>query len=126
MGPLFAGGSCSELFGPAPDQSKELTSRSFRYSNCGLPLLNIDVGFSAFMSSGPAIDVIAKMIGGRGGAGGRGGHAGGRGGYGGGGGPGANGSDLHELSPEQIRLAKNKLRGMKVSYQPSPRSDPYS
>jgi eukaryotic translation initiation factor 2C len=94
------------------DRNK-LTTRSFRYSNCGLPLLNIDVGFSAFMSSGPAIDVIVKMIGARGGpGGGRGGYAGGRGGAGGGG---QSGRDLHELSPEQIRLVKNKLRGMKVS-----------
>jgi eukaryotic translation initiation factor 2C len=93
----------------------QLTIRSFRYSNCGLPLLNIDVGFSAFMSSGPAIDVIAKMIGGRGGpGGGRGGYGGGRGGFSGGGGQ--SGADLQELTAEQIRLIKNKLRGMKVSF----------
>lgn len=66
------------------------------------------------MSSGPAVDVIAKMIGGRGGPGGRGGFGGGRGGYGGGHGGGPSGADLHELTPEQIRLVKNKLRGMKV------------
>ena len=68
------------------------------------------------MSSGPAIDVIAKIIGGRGGPGGRGGFSGGRGGHAGAlghGGP--SGADLHELTAEQIRLVKNKLRGMKVS-----------
>jgi len=29
--------------------------RSFRYSNSGFPILNLDIGFSAFLESGPAI-----------------------------------------------------------------------
>lgn len=79
-----------------------------------MPLLNLDVGFSAFLSAGPAIEVIAKMLGGP--------ARGGRGGFGRGGGgpsmggPGSHGADLHTLDSHQIGMIKNKLRGMKVGF----------
>jgi hypothetical protein len=78
--------------------------RSFRYSSCGLPVLNLDVGYSAFLASGPAIDVIAKIIGMP--------AARGRGGYMGGIQP---KRELTEMNERDIARAKSKLRGAKVS-----------
>ena len=78
--------------------------RSFRYSSCGLPVLNLDVGYSAFLASGPAVDVIAKIIGMP--------AVRGRGGYMGGSQP---KRELTEMSERDIARAKSKLRGAKVS-----------
>lgn len=76
-----------------------LTPRSFRYSNSGLPLLNLDLGFSAFLQSGPALHVVAQILGS--GAGGmRGGPA-----------P----PSLDQLDERQISILKKKLRGARVS-----------
>lgn len=83
--------------------------RSFRYSNSGLPVLNLDVGYSAFLASGPAIEVIAKIIG-SGKPGGAGG--GGRGGYMGGV---QQRGELYQMSERDVAIAKSKLRGAKVS-----------
>jgi eukaryotic translation initiation factor 2C len=77
--------------------------RSFRYSSCGLPVLNLDVGYSAFLASGPAVDVIAKIIGMP--------AARGRGGYMGGIQP---KRELTEMNERDIARAKSKLRGAKV------------
>lgn len=81
--------------------------RSFRYSNSGLPVLNLDVGYSAFIASGPAIDVISKILGPN--------NARGRGGYMGGIQPGQSGHGLTTMSERDVAIAKSKLRGAKVS-----------
>jgi eukaryotic translation initiation factor 2C len=83
---------------------RSTNSRSFRYSSCGLPVLNLDVGYSAFLASGPAIDVIAKIIGMP--------AVRGRGGYLGGIQP---KRELFEMNERDIARAKSKLRGAKVS-----------
>jgi eukaryotic translation initiation factor 2C len=83
---------------------------SFRCSNSGFPLLNLDIGFSAFLASGPALEVIAKILG-RDRGGGVGPQFGPSGGYTGG----PNRQDINELSPTEIGIIKNKLRGAKVS-----------
>ena len=96
--------------------------RSFRHSSSGLPLLNIDVAFSAFLGTGPALEVIAKILdkegnsdrGGRGrgsfvGQGGRGGYYGGVQNH--------NGPTIVELTEREIGIIKHKLRGVKVSCQ---------
>ena len=71
-------------------------------------MLNLDVGYSAFLASGPAIDVIAKIIGpGKGAPGSRGG------GYLGGV---PQGNDLYQMSERDVAIAKSKLRGAKVSW----------
>lgn len=84
--------------------------RSFRCSNSGLPLLNLDIGFSAFLASGPALEVVAKILG-RDRGGGAGPRSGPWGRYTGG----PNRQDISELSPGEIGIIKNKLRGAKVS-----------
>ncbi|WVR05874.1 hypothetical protein IAU60_002900 [Kwoniella sp. DSM 27419] len=86
--------------------------QSFRYSNSGLPLLNVDIGLSAFLADGPALEVIGKIIQ-RGRTSGTGGRAG-RGGF-------ARalhtpGSEISELTPFEIHLVKKMLRGVKVGY----------
>jgi len=85
-------------------ESSSTDPRSFRYSSCGLPVLNLDVGYSAFLASGPAVDVIAKIIGMP--------AVRGRGGYMGGIQP---KRELTEMSERDIARAKSKLRGAKVS-----------
>lgn len=80
-----------------------LKLRSFRYSSSGLPVLNLDVGYSAFLASGPAVDVIAKIIGMP--------ATRGRGGYTGGIQP---KRELTEMNERDIARAKSKLRGAKV------------
>ncbi|RSH92939.1 hypothetical protein EHS25_008385 [Saitozyma podzolica] len=74
--------------------------QSFRCSNSGFPLLNLDIGFSAFLASGPALEVIAKILG-----------------------RDRGGGDINELSPTEIGIIKNKLRGAKftVTHRPSTR-----
>lgn len=86
-----------------------IKTRSFRYSSSGLPLLNIDIGFSAFLATGPAIEVITKILG-RGGPPRRGGFRGGPPP------PVAAPAIIHALEPREISIIKNKLRGAKVSY----------
>jgi eukaryotic translation initiation factor 2C len=73
-------------------------------------VLNLDVGFSAFLASGPAIEVIAKIIGSS--------AQRGRGGYLGGVQP---KRDLVEMTERDIARAKSKLRGAKVSQLAWPR-----
>lgn len=86
--------------------SKLTRLRSFRYSNSGLPLLNLDVCYSAFLASGPAIEVIAKIIGpGIQGARARGGYMGGI----------QENQSLMQMTERDIAVAKSKLRGAKVS-----------
>ena len=93
---------------PVSELRTSTDARSFRYSSCGLPVLNLDVGYSAFLASGPAIDVIAKIIGMP--------AARGRGGYTGGIQP---KRELTEMNERDIARAKSKLRGAKVSQLPS-------
>ena len=83
-----------------------IASRSFRYSNSGQPLLNLDIGFSAFLSAGPAIEVIAKILNRGAGISGRGGYTGGV--------PGRS-NEISELTESEHKIVKNKLRGAKVS-----------
>jgi hypothetical protein len=97
----YARASCSTYISTTPCSHQSDMHRSFRYSCSGLPLLNLDLGFSAFLQSGPLLDVIAKML--RGASNARGPL-----------GP-ANGSGLSQLSPENIHTIKKVLRGAKVS-----------
>jgi len=90
---------------PISELRTSTDARSFRYSSCGLPVLNLDVGYSAFLASGPAVDVIAKIIGMPAPRGG------GRGGYTGGIQP---RRELTEMNERDIARAKSKLRGAKV------------
>lgn len=76
--------------------------RSFRYSNSGLPLINLDLGFSAFLSSGPALEVVARILGT-----GPGGMRGG---------PGGPAMSFDFLNDQQISILKRKLRGAKVGW----------
>ena len=74
--------------------------RSFRYSNSGLPMLNLDIGFSAFLAAGPALEVISKILArSRGGSGGPGGRP---------------GSEISQPSGYEISTVKRVLRGAKV------------
>lgn len=106
---------CSEFISIRPTHD-----RSFRHSSSGLPLLNIDVAFSAFLGTGPALEVIAKILD-RGGSGGRGrGHGSqfnqGRGGYQGGlQNYRQDGPPIVELTEREITIIKHKLRGAKVN-----------
>jgi eukaryotic translation initiation factor 2C len=93
---LCAAVSSSECF-----VQHDSDSRSFRYSNSGLPLINIDLDFSAFVSSGPALEVVNRILG-SGPGGMRGGPVGHPGGF-------------DELNEGQIAILKRKLRGAKVS-----------
>ncbi|WVQ85375.1 hypothetical protein IAT38_007540 [Cryptococcus sp. DSM 104549] len=92
--------------------------QSFCYSNSGLPMLNLDIAFSAFLSAGPALEVLAKVLN-RGGGGGRG--------RGGppmrGGGPGQGEREMTEFSDWETHIVKNVLRGAKftVTHRNSPR-----
>lgn len=78
----------------------QLTNRSFRYSNSAVPLINIDLGFSAFLQPGPAVEVINKIL--------SFGPVGARGG-------GPQARELDQLDQRQIAILKKKLRGAKVS-----------
>ncbi|WWD17893.1 hypothetical protein CI109_102338 [Kwoniella shandongensis] len=80
--------------------------QSFRYSSSGLPLLNLDVGYSAFLSAGPALEVIGKILNRGGGGRGRG-----RGGLEGP--PGVH--DVSELSSDEVSKIKKILRGAKFT-----------
>ncbi|BEI91628.1 uncharacterized protein CcaverHIS019_0404480 [Cutaneotrichosporon cavernicola] len=86
--------------------------QSFRYSNSGFPLLNIDLGFSAFLMSGPCLDVVAKILG-PGPARLRGGPRGHP----------QQTPVFHSLDQMQIAILKRKLRGARftVTHRPSPR-----
>jgi eukaryotic translation initiation factor 2C len=91
--------------------------RSLRHSSSGLPLLNIDIAVSPFLATGPALEVIAKILDGR---------RGGKGGYGlpgqGGnvGGVPATGAgsvqDIQQLDVREITIIRNKLQGVKVDF----------
>lgn len=83
-----------------PYEYHNLTYRSFRYSNSSMPLINIDLGFSAFLQPGPAVEVINKIL--------SFGPVGARGG-------GPQARDLDQLDQRQIAILKKKLRGAKVS-----------
>lgn len=126
--PLPQGGICCRGFTQSVSSPMRPTrtadNRSFRHSSSGLPLLNIDLAFSAFLAPGPALEVLAKMLAHGRGPPGRGGGAAevansggglntmGRSGY---------GSDqrgppeIHFLEKGQIDYIKRKLRGVKVS-----------
>ena len=65
-----------------------------------MPLINIDLGFSAFLQPGPAVDVINKIL--------SFGPVGARGG-------GPQARELDQLDQRQIAILKKKLRGAKVS-----------
>ncbi|OCF55470.1 hypothetical protein L486_06954 [Kwoniella mangroviensis CBS 10435] len=89
--------------------------QSFRYSSSGLPMLNIDVGYSAFLADGPALEVIAKILD-KSSSRGRG-----RGGFGGG--PPGQARVISELTALEIAIVKRTIRGMKftVTHRNSPR-----
>ena len=76
-----------------------------------MPLLNIDVCASAFLATGPAIDVIRKIV--DRGKPGQFGPRGARGGYMGGI---PRPQEITELSASEVALVKNKIRGAKVSF----------
>jgi hypothetical protein len=104
----YAKGSCSTFsYLQVQISTADNLLRSFRYSNCGKPLLNLDVGFSAFLAAGPALEVIAKILQRT-----NGGTRGGRGGYLGGI---QRPMEISELNEREIVMVKNKLRGAKVS-----------
>ncbi|ORY32296.1 Piwi domain-domain-containing protein [Naematelia encephala] len=90
--------------------------QSFRHSNSGRPLLNLDIGFSAFLATGPLVDVVTKILVRPGGLG-QGVHGGYLGGI-----PGRE-PTLSELDTREIGIIKNKLRGAKftVTHRPSNR-----
>ncbi|WVW82289.1 hypothetical protein I302_104295 [Kwoniella bestiolae CBS 10118] len=89
--------------------------QSFRYSSSGLPMLNLDLGYSAFLSDGPALEVIAKIL--------DKGSSRGRGGRGGFGGPPGQTRDISQLDQMEISIVKRTIRGMKftVTHRDSPR-----
>ncbi|OCF39530.1 hypothetical protein I317_06689 [Kwoniella heveanensis CBS 569] len=80
--------------------------QSFRYSSSGLPLLNLDIGFSAFLSDGPALDIIAKILQ----KGAPRGPPHGTGSY-----SGPQQRELSQLNPAEIALVKKVLRGAKFT-----------
>jgi eukaryotic translation initiation factor 2C len=82
--------------------------QSFRYSNSGFPLLNIDLGFSAFLMSGPCLEVISNILDTN-----RGPQRG----------PAQPPMVPHSLDQQQVRLIKRKLRGARftVTHRPSTR-----
>lgn len=65
-----------------------------------MPLINIDLGFSAFLQPGPAVEVVNKIL--------SFGPVGARGG-------GPQARELDQLDQRQIAILKKKLRGAKVS-----------
>nr|XP_018267308.1 uncharacterized protein I303_01293 [Kwoniella dejecticola CBS 10117]OBR89466.1 hypothetical protein I303_01293 [Kwoniella dejecticola CBS 10117] len=79
--------------------------QSVRYTSSGLPLLNLYIGFSAFLSDGPALEVIAKILTQSGARGGRG-----RDGYQG---TSSQNRDLSQMSDIEISLVKRTIRGTK-------------
>ncbi|ORY31025.1 putative Argonaute-like protein [Naematelia encephala] len=97
-------------------------AQSFRWTQSGLPALQLDTAYSAFVNVGMLPDVAAQMLGsgGGGGRGGRGGDRGGRGfdrgGRGGRGGPpshGSGGGGLDSINPRQLQRLNAILRGAK-------------
>ncbi|WVQ97314.1 hypothetical protein IAU59_004425 [Kwoniella sp. CBS 9459] len=78
--------------------------QSFRYSSSGLPLLNLDIGFSAFLADGPALDIIGKILQ----KGGPKGSNRGPGAY-----AGPQQGELSQLNEFEIHLVKKVLRGAK-------------
>ena len=72
-----------------------------------MPLLNLDMGFSAFIQPGPALEIIGKIIGKIIGQGRRG--------------QDQRPHEVRELSPRDIAIVKNKIRGAKVSFGVHPR-----
>lgn len=66
-----------------------------------MPLINIDLGFSAFLQPGPAVEVVNKIL--------SFGPVGARGG-------GPQARELDQLDQRQIAILKKKLRGAKVSH----------
>ncbi|KAK4686283.1 eukaryotic translation initiation factor 2C, partial [Tremellales sp. Uapishka_1] len=87
--------------------------QSFRHSNSGLPLLNLDLGYSAFLAPGPALEVIGKILT----------RAAPKGGPRNAIPPPLHPKDLHELTPQDILILKSKLKGAKftVTHRPSRR-----
>lgn len=83
---------------------QELTGRSFRHSSSGLPLLNLNTAFSAFLASGPAPEVFVKILG-RGQGGPPGGYHGGI----------QRAPELNFMEPREISIVKHAIRGAKVS-----------
>ena len=73
-----------------------------------MPMLNVDVCYSAFICPGPALEVIHKILDRGSGASTRG-----RGGYLGGG---RRTEEISDLEPHELMIVKNKLRGAKVSF----------
>ena len=99
---------------------RELTLRSFRHSSSGLPLLNIDLAASAFLATGPALEVLAKILEKSGNSGrgrGRGSDLSSRraGGYLGGVQNRSHDDSIMELTEREVTIIKHKLRGVKVS-----------
>ncbi|WWC66253.1 uncharacterized protein I206_100154 [Kwoniella pini CBS 10737] len=81
--------------------------QSFRYSGSGLPLLNLDIGFSAFLADGPALEVIAKILD-KTGSKGRGAQREPRG-------PTSQNRDLNALTEMETALVKKVIRGTKFT-----------
>ncbi|EIW72602.1 hypothetical protein TREMEDRAFT_12051, partial [Tremella mesenterica DSM 1558] len=82
--------------------------QSFCYSSSGRPLLNLDIGFSAFLDSGPLLQLLPKLIGrGMGGERGRNPPPGGY--YGGV----QSTPEITELNEMEIKRLKDTLRGAK-------------
>ncbi|KAK4686649.1 eukaryotic translation initiation factor 2C, partial [Tremellales sp. Uapishka_1] len=86
--------------------------QSFRFTQSGFPAIQLDTAYSAFIQSGPLIEVATKLLNlDRGGGGGRGrgdfrgGRGGGRGGFPGGGG----GGTLDSLAKPQIEQLNKSL-----------------
>ncbi|ORX38808.1 Argonaute-like protein [Kockovaella imperatae] len=98
--------------------------QSFRWTASGLPAIQLDTAYSAFVEAGNLVDVMNKMVGrgGGGGRGGRGGRGGGRGGVGGGRGGGP-GPAIQEVSRSQLKRLNEVLRmaKFKVNHRQSSR-----
>lgn len=92
--------------------------QSFRFTQTGLPAIQLDTAYSAFVKPGMLLDVIPELLGmGGGGGGGRGGRGGMRGGFGGrGGAPGGGGAPaIQNLSPHQLKQLNGILRNAKFT-----------
>lgn len=143
--PISNGGLVYNGFSQYVDDSSHplpLIIRSFRFTSSGLPAIQLDTAYSAFVLAGPLLvclvagsstdstdlqNFVAAMFGGGGGGGGRGGRGGrggdrggprggrGRGGFGGGqGGPGGD-SDINSISGAQLRKLNEVLRMAKFT-----------
>ncbi|KAK1921573.1 eukaryotic translation initiation factor 2C 2 [Papiliotrema laurentii] len=87
-------------------------AQSFRFTSSGLPAIQLDTAYSAFVQAGPLLNCIGAMLG-DGGGGGRGGGRGGRGGRGGFSGGGR--PDVQSISPVQLRKLNEVLRMAKFT-----------